>query len=614
MNEFLEQFIVEGRELLEQATSDLLELEQNSANRERLDSAFRAFHTLKGAAGIVDFDAMGRALHAAEDALSAVRAGKQAVTADLITRCLTSLDQVSAWLKAIEASGDLPMGAEAAADRIVALFEGAATAAVPPPAETSSVTHAHDLIDAQVLLLETGAETPGRVASALTVAANVLAMSGRIHDADRLRELARSEPAARAALDALAGAKRALTGAAPAEGAADREDTGARAVRVDIGRVDALVKLAGELTTAKNAVGHVLDLANDGADAQTIAARLQEHHASLDRLVGELQRAVLSVRVLPMRQVLQRFPRVVREMSAELGKPARLLTEGEDTEADKGIVEALFEPLLHVVRNALDHGVEDAAQRAALGKPNVASIGVRARRAGDSVVVEVEDDGSGIDVGRVRALAVERGVASAEAVAAMADDEAVELIFTPGFSTAQAVTAISGRGVGMDAVRTAINALGGQVEIENHPGRGTTVRFLLPFTLMMTRVMTVEAGGQAFGLPFDAVIETIRLRRDEIGEIGAARAFVYRERTIPLIDLAASLGRRQVAAASDAVVVVADVGGEPSGFEVERVGEALNVMLSPLEGLLAGARGVAGATLLGDGRVLIVLDLYELAD
>ena len=233
-----------------------------------------------------------------------------------------------------------------------------------------------------------------------------------------------------------------------------------RSLRVDVARVDALVNLTGELLVAKNALGHAVQFSEGGGDVRELARTLRLQHAQLDRLTTELQHSVLNMRVLPMRQVFQRFPRVVREMVTALGKPTRLMTQGDATEADKTIVEGLFEPLLHVLRNAMDHGVESAAERAAAGKPPSATITLRAYRSADRVVIEVEDDGRGLDLDRIRAVAAERGVAEAAALKDMSDAQIADLVFAPGFSTARQVGQLSGRGVGMDAVRTAVEKPG----------------------------------------------------------------------------------------------------------------------------------------------------------
>jgi two-component system chemotaxis sensor kinase CheA len=720
MNEFIEQFLIECRELVTQATDDLLALEEQSDDRERLDSAFRAFHTLKGAAGIVDFDAMGRALHAAEDILAAVRANVDQVTPQLVGDCLTCLDQVSQWLEAMQADGEIPAGADAQAEAIVRRFgrtveaplesapgagdpgdwldelrarhadvRGQARAALrytpdadsfyrnddplailaglpgllaldlallaprsldtfdpfvcqtmftalfnveaghlggllagragvslvdlsPAAADLSPLARA--LIEAQVLLLADPDAEPsaGRTGSALRVAANVLRGLGRLAEAEQVAAIGRDGVAA--ALQAiLAGDFRAVPTPDASGPTRPAHETAARALRVDVERIDALVNLTGELAVAKNALAHAVVLAQSGEEPAILSALLKDQHAQLERLVAELQRSVLNIRVLPMRQVFQRFPRLVREMVMSLGKPARLVTEGDDTEADKAVVEALFEPLLHVLRNALDHGVETADARAAAGKPPSATIQLRASRQGDRVIVEVEDDGGGIDVARVRAVAADRGVATAAVLAEMADEDVAELVFAPGFSTAAEVTNLSGRGVGMDAVRSAVERMGGRVTLRSRPGWGTTVRFALPFTVMMTAVMTVEAGGQMFGIPLDAIEQTLRLPRDRISPVGTAQAFVLRDRTLPLIDLAEALGERRLGdGQGDANIVVMLAAGQWAGLEVDRVGERMEVMLKPLDGLLTGMHGIAGTTMLGDGRVLLVLDLQAL--
>jgi len=721
MNEFIAQFLVECRELVTQATDDLLALEEQGDDRERLDSAFRAFHTLKGAAGIVDFDAMGRALHAAEDVLAAVRSNAGQVTPQLIGDGLTCLDQVSQWLDAMQVDGEIPSGADAQADAVVRRFgqtieapgpkpaTGAAAALhwagdlqrrhadlgaqaraalryapaaeaffrnedplatlaelpgllvleiEPPPsqpletfdpfvcqlvftalfsveagilqdllagktgAEAVALSAgpdsglppvARNLIEAQRLLLaDSNAEpTAGRTGSALRVAANVLQSLGRVEEAEKLGAIGRD--GASAALEAILEGR--FEGASTPGAVTTRSSHEAtpRALRVDVERIDALVNLAGELTVAKNALGHAAALAISGGDPTALGALLKDQHAQLTRLVAALQRSVLNIRVLPLRTVFQRFPRLVREMVVTLGKPARLVTEGEDTEADKAVVESLFEPLLHVLRNALDHGVESADARVAAGKAPSATIHLRALRQGDRVIVEVEDDGGGIDIANVRRVALEREVATAAVLADMPDGEVADLIFAPGFSTAAEVTSLSGRGVGMDAVRIAVERMGGRVTLHSQPGVGTTVRFSLPFTVMMSAVMTVEAGGQMFGIPLEAIEQTLRLPRDRISLIGAAQAFVLRDRTVPLIDLAHSLGRgggRDEAASAN--IVVTRSAGQWAGLEVDRVGDRMDVMLKPLEGLLAGMNGIAGTTLLGDGRVLLILDLQAL--
>jgi two-component system chemotaxis sensor kinase CheA len=726
MNEFIEQFVIESREYVEQGTADLLALEQDPADAATLDSAFRAFHTLKGSAGIVEFAAMADAVHAAEDVLAAIRAGSRPITTTTISDCLACLDQVSRWLEAMQATGEVPGDAQAQAAAIVRRFgasEEPGTAAAPPqahaanaasalwvepllakhahvratattavryapdpdcflehedplarmaglpgllavevepvtawppvdvldpylcnivitaltrssaaelsaaigdqlprcevvplvsvgssPSHTALSTRAREVLEAQVALLrETGARhRRARAASAGAVAAHVLRSARHDEEAANIARLAQGDPDALLdGLEAILGQHEPM-GEAAAHPAVDYAP--ARTLRVEASRIDALVNMTGELTVAKNSIGHIVKLTQKG-DASA-ATMLKEAHARLDGLVGELQRFVLGMRVLPLRHVFQRFPRVLREMGAASGKPVELVVEGGETEADKTIVEMLFEPLLHVLRNAMDHGVEDAATRRARGKPPIARIVLRAQRAGDQVVVEVRDDGGGIDLARVRRVALARQLVEPDALAARSDAEIVDLIFEPGFSTADRVTDISGRGVGMDAVRTAVHRLGGRVTIESETGRGTTVRFALPFSVMMTRVMLVVAGGQTFGVPLDAVVETLRLDAGRVVRVGAAHAIVHRNRTVPVVALAQALGLpHDDRERADATLVVTAYGASVGALAVDAIGEQLEVMLKPLEGLLAGTRGLAGSALLGDGSVLLVIDL-----
>lgn len=730
MNEFLEQFLLESRELVAQATDDLMALEDQPGDRERLDGAFRAFHTLKGAAGIVEFAAMARLLHAAEDIFTSLRSSGAPITPNILDECLACLDLVLHWLDAMQTNGEAPSIADSDADAMIARllgspdveesvqvsqessrwlerlrvnagshFAAARTALryLPPPdaffqgvdpmtviaalprlmavdvvladpdasletmdpfscgLEISALTGASTadvrtallhaagkmeirelapatvagseqdfqskamaLLEAQLLLLREPRDDglAGRLAAAGRTAINSLLSLGRAGIAAEVEKAAGAAQGGGSAEPLIAAIERALANIETPErhkNAGPAATVSSRALRIDMDRIDALVKLTGELIVVKNAIGHAAKLLQDNADASATAAILRDQHALFERLATELQGAVLRIRVLPLRSVFRRFPRLVREIAGSVGKTARLITEGEATEADATIVDAIFEPLLHVLRNAVDHGIESPEQRASAGKPAMGTVVLRALRDVDTVRIEVEDDGGGIDVGQVRAVARARGIATEEALMAMTDAEAANLIFAAGFSTAAAVTDLSGRGVGMDSVRTAVERLGGRVTLASEPGRGTTVGLVLPFSLMMTRVMSVEVAGQAFGLPLDSVLETTIISRDLIVPVGAGQAFVLRDRTVPLLNLADTLGvSRDVTDQRQAKIVVVLAAGNIGAIEVDRLGERMDVMLTPMDGLLGSMRGIAGTTLLGDGRVLIVLDIQEM--
>jgi two-component system chemotaxis sensor kinase CheA len=731
MNEFLNQFVIESREFVEQATEGLLKLERTPDNPELLDAVFRAFHTLKGGAGIVEFPAMEHAVHAAETVLSDARSGRHPLTGQGVGDCLSCLDQVAKWLDSIEHSGTLPVNSGAAAEAIVRRFDATAQATPGTPLQGKAADQAwaaallrrHPSLAAQaltalrfepdadcffraedpvarltalpgLLALELEPEdesvalhtldpyrctltlraltaaaaaaveqhmrgcagdfelavlgapsaalsTPtlseraravltaqaallrdikvqnfhGRVAAAGRAAANILRFSHLQHLAERVTHATEQSLAENSIQPLHAALAQVLTGSiqppsSPVE-PPQRAEAATRTLRVDAARIDALVRLTSELTVAKNALGHLAKIAAAGGNS--LAGALKERHGVLERLVSELQTQVLGMRVLPLRSVLQRFPRLVRELSLNLGKPLRLEVEGDETEADKAIVEMLFEPLTHIVRNAIDHGIETAEQRAQRGKPATAVLRIRAAREGDQVRVEVRDDGAGVDVERVRQVALERGVATEERLRAMAPEDIIELIFAPGFSTATQLTELSGRGVGMDAVRTAVERVGGRVSIDSQTGVGTSIQILLPFSVMMTRVMTVEAGEQIFGIALDAIVETVRVPSSSIAGVGAARALVVREHTVPVLELASAVGIVRAASRDpEATLVIVAAAGQWAAIQVDRLGEQMEVILQPLDGLLAGTPGIAGTTLLGDGRVLLVLDIGAL--
>jgi two-component system chemotaxis sensor kinase CheA len=720
MNEFIEQFAIESRELVDQATADLLSLEGNRPNAATIDSIFRTFHTLKGAAGIVEFAAMETALHAAETKLSDVRATSINLTEEFVSDCLACLNQVTQWIEEIERSGEIPRDAREAADKIVERFKGVLSSPEGTPSHlwldqflrayktleartafhyvpdaaaffqpedplalvksipdlitvdvqvrggrdlrdydpfdcrldigvltkssAAQVRHVlHTVIDQVVVYPLLGENPPpngtlsrqcqavlleqisllelpisegraGRITAAGKVAASALRSAGLISAAASIeRALLQSDFETAKIVEEIhlaLGSK----GSNIDDGKdAVKSPVGSRVLRVDMDRVDALVNIVSELTVVKNALGHIDALAQSGENSKNLAPLIHERFVSFDRLVGELQRAVLKMRVLPLSRTFQRFPRLVRETSLNVGKPVKFTIEGDETEADATIVDMLFEPLLHVLRNAIDHGVEEPSKRTTLKKSEVASITLRAKRHLENVIVEVEDDGSGIDLERIRQVAVSRNVVPRDRLASMSDDEIVDLIFAPGFSTSAAVTELSGRGVGMDSVRTSVEKIGGYVNVQSRKGEGTVVRLSLPFSVMITRVMTLEAAGQIFGFPIESVLETIIVSDVTIQSLGAGHAFQFRNQALPLVDLAEMLGLPSTDAPSgESKIVVVSFGGQLGGVRVDRLGERLDVMLKPLGSLLQGVRGVAGTTLLGDGRVLVVLDVQDL--
>ena len=416
--------------------------------------------------------------------------------------------------------------------------------------------------------------------------------------------------------------------AAPAPAGGDAETAGggervAKSFRVDAESVDLLGDLVGELVVAKNSFPFLAQRAEHEYGVRELARELKDRFNVISRIAQDMQSAVMQVQMLPMAQIFQRFPRLVRDLSRRLDKEVELVREGEQTEADKTVIEVLGEPLTHMVRNSIDHGIEAPAEREAAGKPRCGTLRLSARQEGDSVVIEVSDDGKGLDPEGIRAKAVEKGLVEADEAGRMNDADALQLIFAAGFSTRDAVSDLSGRGVGMDVVRSTVNRYGGSVSVDSEKGQGTRLRLSMPLTMAVSYVMGVEVAGQLFGVPMETVVETVRLPQSAVRRVKREEAVVLREQVIPLrrldrllsLDPDATQTRSRVDANYDepqiTVLVVRQPDG-PVGLVVDDFQEGMDVIVKPLEGVLSSIRAYSGTALLGDGRVLLVLNLREL--
>jgi two-component system, chemotaxis family, sensor kinase CheA len=399
-----------------------------------------------------------------------------------------------------------------------------------------------------------------------------------------------------------------------------RSDEGSSAqpqkvLKVGQEKVDRLMDLVGEMVVAKNSLPYLAQRAEQVFQQRELAREIKAQYAIINRIAEDLQHAIMQVRMLPVGAVFQRFGRLIRDISRKLGKEVNLVVEGEDTEADKNVIESLADPLIHILRNSLDHGIELPEVRRAAGKPPAGTIRIVARQESDRVIIEIEDDGAGVNAARVRDKAVERGLIPADRAATLSDDDAVQLIFLPGFSTADEISDLSGRGVGMDVVRTAIERINGAVELSSVQGQGTTLRLSLPLSMAVTTVMVVESAGRRLGVPMDMIVETVRIPACDIHHFKQARTTVLRGRVVPLRALndllaldAAPIPNEQ----GELAVLVIRHANESVGLLVDHFEGASDIILKPLEGVLAGLIGFAGTALMGDGGVLMVLNPKEL--
>ncbi|MFK2878597.1 chemotaxis protein CheA [Rhodanobacter hydrolyticus] len=615
-NELRQDFLVEAGELVERLGEQLVGLEAAPQDGELLNAVFRAFHTVKGGAGFLALEPMVQLCHHAEDLLNLARNGNLMLDASYMDALLQTLDRLVEMMAALGAGSPLAMPSP---ELLKALLpRGAvahAPAPAPVPAPAPAAVPAGGAIDDSEFeaLLDSlyGTAAPGTIEPVAlpATAAPAPAAAGTIDD-DEFEALldalhgASGQPGKDASAPATSApaATPVVQAAAPAarQAAAPAAET---TVRVDTARLDVLVNHAGELVLARN---RLLSLAaRHGSEALAAAA------GELDRITDELQGAVMGMRMQPVGRLFQRFPRIVRDLARQLGKEVELVLEGEGTDLDRSLVEALADPLIHLLRNALDHGLEQPVDRERAGKARKGRVVLAASQRGERIVITVSDDGRGMDPEILKRKAVEKGVIDAAQAARLSETECYELIFRPGFSTAATVSDISGRGVGMDVVKTRITELGGTLAVHSRLGHGSELELAVPLTLAVVRVLMVRVGNRLLGLPLGNVEEVFELATGQDSLLDGRLVARHRGRALPLVDMVDWAG-----AASESVrhIAVLHIGHQRLGCLVHEVLGREDVIVKPLGHLFAGVPGVAGATVTGDGRLALVMDLAGLAD
>ena len=592
LDDIVREFLVESREGLDQLDQDLVALEAQPGSRALLGSIFRTIHTIKGTSGFLALGRLERVTHVGESLLVELRDGRRSMDAPTTDVLLALVDCVRELLAAIEvdgSEGDVQVDATIARlEAVLANEPGAAPAAAAAPEPTPAAPEPTPTAPAPAPAPAAPAPEPA------------LAPAG-------------SAPAAQAPVQAAPTATVPTQHPAPAEETV--EELGSlrghaeTSIRVDVDLLDALMRQVGELVLARNRLSL---LAGEREDLE-----LSRSAQRVDLIAAELQEGVMKTRMQPIEHVWSKMPRVVRDLAAACGREVRLDMVGGDTELDRGLLEAVKDPLTHLVRNAVDHGIEPAADRVAAGKPAQGVLTLRAYHGGGQVVVEVADDGRGIDPEKVGATAVRKGLRTPEQVAAAAPADLLQLLFLPGFSTAQAVTNVSGRGVGMDVVRTKVEAVGGTVDVESTVGRGTVWRLRMPLTLAIMPALTVGCAGDVYAVPQVSLLELVALdpqrRREAIEHVQSAAVYRLRGDLLPLVSLRAVLGLED--ADDDAGVVVAVVQSDQHrfGLLVDRVLNTEEIVVKPLSARLKSIGTYAGATVLGDGRIALILDVPAIA-
>ena len=615
-DKILQDFLVEAGEILEKLGEQLVELEQRPQDYDLLNAVFRGFHTIKGGAGFLAVDPLVQVCHHAEDVFNLLRQGTRKVDAQLMDVMLQVLDVVNEMFQSLRAARDPESTPEALMRQLEVIASGAASTSAVAPAQprASAATAApsDDITDREFedLLNSMAQKQPGTarpqdtqqpasdeisddefealldVLHAAPANQNMAAVPviksvvGEIVN-DRPKPASRTEPSV-------------VTTPAPAP-----ETT----VRVDTKRLDDIMNMVGELVLVRNRLVTLEAGYNDEAMSKAVS--------NMDVVTANLQLAVMKTRMQPIKKVFGRFPRVVRDLARSLNKEVVLELRGEDTDLDKNLVEALADPLVHLVRNAVDHGIEMPDDRAAAGKPRVGSVLLSAEQEGDHIRLTIADDGAGMDAEVLRRKVVEKGLMDAETARRLTKEDCFNLIFLPGFSTKTEISNVSGRGVGMDVVKTSIVSLNGTVQIDSEPGKGSRISITVPLTLAIMPTLMVVVGKQTFALPLNCVAEILHLSLTNINTVDGQSVVMVRDRPLPLFYLRRWLMPKESSHPwpQDGHVVVVHVGTQRVGFVVDQLLGQEEVVIKPLGALLHGTLGLAGATITGDGRMALILDV-----
>lgn len=574
--ELIKEFLVESRELLERVDEDMVALEAAPNDAELLNRIFRAVHTIKGTSGFLGFDPVVRVSHRAEDVLNAMRRGELKLSRRIIDALLKARDLLGKMLNDI---GNQQLGVYVL-DPLLAELEAVQQPDAAP--QLGDLLVADGVVEPEVLesvLQEQAASSEPKKIGTLLVEKELASPADVGNALVRQKQVSESVAVG-------------------------------QTMRVDVHKLDELINLIGELVLERNRLVQVSrDLIAGKLDAETISSALSQTTARLSFLTEELHVAGLKTRMVPIDTVFRKFPRIVRDLARNLHKEVELVVCGQDTELDKTMVELIGDPLVHLVRNSLDHGLETPEARQKAGKDPKGTLRLEAREEGDQIVVRIADDGAGIDPDRIARKAIEKGLVTAERASTLSKREILDFIFLPGFSTKEVASDVSGRGVGMDVVRTNVKNMNGTVELDSNLGVGTSVTLRLPLTMAIMPVLFVKVGKEIYGLPMRMVIETVRVNAKDIHTVEDCEAIHVREKTFPLIRLARALAvgdsNRDQATCK---IVIVSIGTRRIALLVDDMVGAEATVIKPLDELSRKSIGIAGATVGGDGMVRLLLD------
>jgi len=657
-DQYLDAFIRESEEAITELNNSLLDLESDPSDEEAMDSIFRTAHTLKGNFGAMGFDDAANLAHAMEDLLDEMRQGEMAVNPDVMDLIFAGVDQIEVIVNEIEADGEsttdsdelvaqlravLEAGADAAGGAAAADNGGAADIEVDADIDAADadgrIVHVtvdvgeSDMLGVDAMLALEAVEDVFSILTFDPTRANIedgnfeetfvlyldagdaatvdaeLGSIGKIESfvaTDVTEQFTSSSPDPTPAQSGAAGASAAGggtdTGSSGGDGGEEHSVDEIKSVRVDVDQLDDLHGLVEQLVTSRIKLRRAVETDDLNSAGETLN--------ELDKITANLQNTVMDMRLIPLKKVVGKFPRLVRDLARELDKDIQFDIEGEDIELDRTILTEISDPLMHILRNSVDHGIEPPADRQRVGKDPTGHITLRASRERDHVIIEVIDDGAGLDVQGIKNKAIEKGVRSPEELDAMDDSSIYDLVFHPGFSTADEVTDTSGRGVGMDVVHDTVTQLDGSVNVDSEPGQGTTVALRLPVTMAIVKVLFVEVGDEEYGVPIKNVDEITAT--NAVKQVNGTEVIKHNDDIYPVIHLDDTFDVPGETANGDGMLVRVRESERQVALHCDSVNSQEEVVVKPLEGILSGTPGLSGTAVLGDGNIVHILDVVTL--
>ncbi|GAA9522652.1 chemotaxis histidine kinase/response regulator CheAY2 [Helicobacter pylori] len=655
LQEIMEDFLIEAFEMNEQLDQDLVELEHNPEDLDLLNRIFRVAHTIKGSSSFLNLNILTHLTHNMEDVLNRARKGEIKITPDIMDVVLRSIDLMKTLLVTIRDTGsDTNNGKENEIEEAVKQLQAITSQNLEGAKETSGTKEApqkENKEEAKEEIKENKTPTAENPASdnpladepdldyanmsAEEVEAEIERLLNKRQEADKERR-AQKKQEAKPKQEEQAKPKQEVTPTkeppktetpkAPktetkTKAKADTEENKApsigveQTVRVDVRRLDHLMNLIGELVLGKNRLIRIYSDVEERYDGEKFLEELNQVVSSISAVTTDLQLAVMKTRMQPVGKVFNKFPRMVRDLSRELGKSIELIIEGEETELDKSIVEEIGDPLIHIIRNSCDHGIEPLEERRRLNKPETGKVQLSAYNEGNHIVIKISDDGKGLDPVMLKEKAIEKGVISERDAEGMSDREAFNLIFKPGFSTAKVVSNVSGRGVGMDVVKTNIEKLNGIIEIDSEVGVGTTQKLKIPLTLAIIQALLVGVQEEYYAIPLSSVLETVRISQDEIYTVDGKSVLRLRDEVLSLVRLSDIFKVDAILESnSDVYVVIIGLADQKIGVIVDYLIGQEEVVIKSLGYYLKNTRGIAGATVRGDGKITLIVDVGAMMD